>query len=112
MTTSYIDVAAWGVGFIAVGALAVACAALERVRRRYYPSPRPRPYAVFEPGPARFGPAPPGPHVHLVEVFHCLGPCTGRRPHETAGDGTATCVQCGTLRPTTDTTDKDQPHAS
>lgn len=98
------------VAFIAVGALAVAYTALKRVRRRYYPSTRSRPYATFEPGPAGFAPAPPGRHVRLVEVLHCHGTCTGRRPHETASNGTATCVPCGTPRPTTGI--KDQPHAT
>lgn len=96
--------------FAAVGAIAAAYTALERVRRRYYPA-TPPPYATFEPGPGpiSFTPAPRGPHVRLVEVLACHGTCTGRPPHETTGTGTATCVCCGTARPTIE---EDQRHVS
>lgn len=97
------------VGFVFTAA---AYAALQRVRRRLYPTQPPPPYAAFETVPVGFAPAPPGRHVRLVEALHCHGTCGGRRPHENDGSGTATCVPCGTPRPTTDTTEQDQPHAS
>ncbi|MEW2636443.1 hypothetical protein AB0903_33605 [Streptomyces sp. NPDC048389] len=83
-------------------ALAVAAAvyaALVAARRLLYPSP-PQPYATFDPS---------GEDVHLVLMLPCHGPCARRRPHEADGYGTATCVPCGTARPTTE---EEQPHAS
>lgn len=99
MTTSI------AVVLLAFAAACAVCTALWPARRSHRPRPSPHPYAVFDPAPA-------GADVRLVLLLPCHGPCTGRRPHEDDGHGTATCVPCGTPRPTTDTTEEEKPHAS
>jgi hypothetical protein len=81
-------------------ALSAVYTALRAARRRPCPSP---------PSCAAFDPA--GEDVRLVVLLPCHGPCARRSPHEDDGRGTATCVPCGTPRPTTDTTEEDQSHA-
>ncbi|MBP5890619.1 hypothetical protein [Streptomyces scabiei] len=63
--------------------------ALSVVRRRYQ-GRTPEPYAGYRTGA----------HTGTGELrwLECKGDCPGTTTHETAGDGEATCVQCGTPR--------------
>lgn len=71
-------------------AAAVVIGALIFARHAHYQGRTPEPYAGFRTG-ARAD-------AGELVLLECEGHCDGACGHETAGDGTATCVLCGTAR--------------
>ncbi|MFU0241695.1 hypothetical protein ACKI1J_38895 [Streptomyces scabiei] len=85
----HIAAALLGAALLAVAFIAGRHVARRRGRGRYQ-GRTPEPYAGFRTGA----------HTGTGELrwLECHGHCPGTTTHETAGDGEATCVLCGTVR--------------